>query len=186
MENVTQIIQTSFLLNFRTGNAILDALITVLVVYYAKMLVDKIPILYNYMKTFFIRNGKIKSEYMIQGTVSISTEYCSHFVNFPDEFRAIIYKISQLGIDIKFGKQFNTKTRYNEDNEKNHNQNLFTYCVNSDKEIQIIDNIFIRQSNSVDKSNDLKSSIEFYNLYVYSYTLTFTQLKEIIDKWIRE
>lgn len=184
MENIMQVVQTSLLLNFKTGNAILDALITVVIIYYAKILLDKLPSLYAKIKSFISRNSRIRSEYMIQGTVTISAEYCSHHVNFPDEFRAIIYKISQLQIDIRHGKQFNTKNRYSDENDKN--QHLFSYSLNSDTEIKITDNIYVRQSNSTDKSNDLKSSIEFYNLFVYSYSLSFTELKQIIDEWIKE
>jgi ATP-dependent Zn protease len=116
--------------------------------------------------------------------VTISTEYCSHSINFPDEYKAIMFKITRLNIDIGKGKQFNTVDKYG--NKIGINNAMFSYSLNTNEEIKLSDEIFVRQNNDVDKSNDLKSSIEFYNLYIYSYTLQFTKLKQQVDSWINE
>lgn len=184
MDDIMPILQMNLLQNLRTGNNIIDAVLTVLLVYLTKKLIDKFTNIVNLLRNMVKWNNNVKSEYLIQGTVTISTEYCSHSINFPDEYKAIMFKITRLSIDIGKGKQFNTVDKYG--NKIGINNNMFSYSLNTNEEIKLSDEIFIRQNNDVDKSNDLKSSIEFYNLYVYSYVLPFTELKKQVDTWIDE
>ncbi len=184
MDEIMPILQINLLQNLRTGNTIIDAILTVLLVYLTKKLIDKFTNIMNLLKGLIKWSKQVKSEYLIQGTVTISTEYCSHSINFPDEYKAIMFKITRLSVDIGKGKQFNTVDKYG--NNIGVNNSMFSYSLNTNEEIKLSDNIFVRQNNDVDKSNDLKSSIEFYNLYVYSYTLPFTELKKQVDNWIDE
>ncbi len=182
MDGVIPIVQTSILVNMKTGNPLVDALLAVLLLYITKKIVEIVPIIIDRIRTVLItKNKNVKSEYLIQGNVTISAEYCSHYINFPDEYKAVIYQINQLGIDIGHGRQFNKKS--GDTDVKN---TLFSYSVNTTDEIRITDDIFIKQENSIDKSNDLKASIEIYNLYVYSPSLSFVQLKNYIDIWVTD
>jgi len=182
METMTTVIQTNFLMNMRTGNIVIDTFLTIILLYLSKRIMEKVPQVWEKILNLYDRTTSPKSEYMIQGTVTISVEYCSHFTNFPDEYKAVMYKINQMNIDIQKCKQFNTKDKYN----SSVTTNLFSYSVNTENEIKVTDDIYIKQCNNVDKSSDLKASIEFYNLYIYSYTLNFVELKKIIDEWTKD
>ena len=182
MDNIMSLLQTSIILNSRTGDPIKDSFIMIFMMLLSKYIIEYFPKMISFLNNKINFKNKIKSEFLIQGTITISTEYCSHVVNFPEEYRAIMFKISTLGIDIKYGRQFNNADKYNHTS----NNNLFSYSLNTDDEIKIVDDIFVKQSNNTDKSNDLKSSIEFYNLFIYSYKLDFCQLKKVIDSWIEE
>ena len=184
MDDIMPILQINLLQNLKTGNTIIDAILTVLLVYLTKKLIDKFTNIMSLLRDMVKWSKQVKSEYLIQGTVTISTEYCSHSINFPDEYKAIMFKITRLSIDIRKGKQFNTVDKYG--NKIGINNSMFSYSLNTDEEIKLSDEIFVRQDNDVDKSNDLKSSIEFYNLYIYSYVLPFTELKKQVDNWIDE
>ena len=192
MDNLLPIIQTSLILNTRTGNMFKDIFNTILatfVIYLIKKLMDNLDNIISLLKNKVNHIHKIKSEYVIQGTVQRSSEYCYHMVNFPEEFRAIIYKITKLGINIESAKKFNNcNIKYSLDVDRdNHNvHSMFCYSINTDKEIKLSDDIFVKQLNLVDKSNDLKSSIEFYNLSLYSYNLSFNDLRKTVDKWLAE
>lgn len=182
MDPIT-IIQTSLIYHLKTGYLMIDILITILIVYLAKKCFEKLPKIGDFINLIKRFCQRVKSEYLIQGTVTISTEYCSHQINFPTEFRAVMYTVSKLGIDIQQGRHFNVPPKLNHlENDKY--IGTFSYSINTDKEIQITKDIYVRQTNTVDKSNDLKSSIEFFNLFIYSYTLPFTDLKKQIDQWI--
>jgi len=168
----------------KTGNSIVDAILTVILVHLTQKIIELMETFYQYLKDKLKDKNNVKSEYLIQGTITISTEYCSHFINFPDEYRAIMYQVSNKDIDIKYGRQFNQFDRHG--NQIDGSNNLFSFSLNTDNEIQLSDDVYIRQVNRMDKSNDLKSSIEFYDLYIYSYTLKFTELKKIINNWIEK
>lgn len=183
VESIMPILQTNFLLGMKTGNSILDSILSVIILFYAKHLIEYIPKIWKYIKGKILRLGIVKSEYLIQGTISISTEYCSYYCNFPQEYKALMYKIYQFNVDIKHGRQFNKSNRH-VDSKTDHS--LFSYSLNTEDEIKITDQIYVRQTHSVDKSNDLKCTTEFYNLYIYSYVLPFTELKKIVDEWIKE
>lgn len=184
MDSFIQILQTSLILNFKTGNILIDTLIAIISIYIIKLFFEKLPELIKYIGLFFDKKNRITSEYLIQGTVTISTECCIHFTNFPLEYKAIMYKINKLALDIKKGKHFNIMDKHYNENLKT--SNFYSYSLNTENEIKLNEDVYIRQHNVIDKSNDLKSSIEFYNLYVYSYKLKFNELKKIIDNWIVE
>lgn len=176
------IIQSSLIYHFKTGYLYIDIFLTILIVYLAKKIVEYFPSIWELIKKLWIFGSKVKSEYIIQGTVTISTEYCSHSVNFPIEYRALMYVITQMSVDIKNGRHFNVLSKFDSNNNDKYIGN-FSYSINTSSEIQITKDIYVKQTNSIDKSTDLKSSIEFFNLYVYSYTLSFIELKKQLDKW---
>ncbi len=126
MDQIMGIIQTSFLLNLKTGNTIIDAMLTVFLVYFAKRLIDIMPKLKEYIGLILAMKSKVKAEYLIQGTITISTEYCSHYINFPDEYKSIMYQISKNNIDIEFGRQFNQFDRHGNQLNSTTN-NLFSF-----------------------------------------------------------
>ena len=86
---------------------------------------------------------------------------------------------------MKYGKQFNNKQRFKIDGESRSN-NCFAYSINCADEIKVNSDTYISQNNSIEKSNDIKSINEQYDMYIYSYTLNFIQLKTEINKWVKE
>lgn len=186
MDNILPLLQTSLILSLKTDNMIVDTLAASLLLYFFKKIYDNFSIIIDKLKTIISFSKKVKSEYVIQGTVSRSNEFCYHSINFPEEYKAIMYKITKLGIDIENGKKFNNiDNRFGIMDSSNVNS-MFSYSINTNKEIKLLDNIYVKQLNIIDKSNDLKSSIEFYNLSLYSYTLTFNDLRDMISDWLKE
>lgn len=182
-DSVLSLLQTNFLLNIKTGNTIIDTIITIFILLYAKKLFELIIVLLKYLRKLILKKNNILSEYLIQGTISISTEYCNIMTSFPQEYQAIMYKIHDLKVNIKYAKQLNNSLRLC-DTEKTNMP--FSYSVNTNEEIRISNDIYIRQTIDTEKSNDLKASIQFYNLYVYSYNINFIELKKIISNWTKE
>jgi len=172
-------------MEFKTGNLILDTIIALLMTYLVKYIAENISDLAVYIRNYFSRNQRrIKSEYQIHGKVTISTEYCYHETFFPEEYRAVMFRLSQLGIDIHYGKQFNITNRFGQSIDLG--DSGFCYSINTDSEIRITDDLYVRQINTSNKSNDLKSMMELYNLFVYSYTLGFKEIRDTILVWTRE
>ena len=186
MDNIMPLLQTSLILGLKTDNMIIDTLTATILLYFFKKIYDNLGIIVEKLKNIISFSKKVKSEYVIQGTVSRSNEFCYHSVNFPEEYKAIMYKITKLGIDIENGKKFNNIDNRFGITDSNHVNSMFSYSINTNKEIKLLDNIYVKQLNVVDKSNDLKSSIEFYNLSLYSYTLSFNELRDMISDWLKE
>ena len=185
--NIPNLIQTSFLLNFRTGNVFVDTFMSILILSIIsylttnyKKIIDKIKIVCN-------KNNNFKSEYLIQGKVTTSMEFCQHYTYFPEEYKAVMFKLHMMNIDIKKGKKFNTNSRFNNNSNKDQKSyDYFSYSINNNEKIKFNDKIWIVQDNNINKSNDLKSSVELYNLYIYSNDYSFIELKNIIDNWKKE
>jgi len=171
-------IKSSILMSIQTGSDTMDSIIALFILTLFSGISIDFKSIISYVKNLFA--VKRKSEYLIQGKVTNSTDLCLHYTNFPNEYRAIMYKLDQLGVDIKYAKQFNNKKRF-EFGETT--SNSFSYSLNSKFSIKVNSDIYIRQENDIDKSSDLKASAETYNLYVYSPTLTFVELKNIINEW---
>jgi len=184
MDTFLPIMHTSFILSMRTGNIIFDTIIAALMVALMKNMIDNKFDVWSNLKNIFRNKSNIKSEYLIQGKVYSSSSYCTHYTYFPEEYKSIMYQLSKKYIDIKFAKQFNVSREFGKtlDNTTNN----FSYSINTSKEIKMNSDILIRQDNSTEKSDGNKNSTEIYDLYIYSYTKSFIELKEMITEWSLE
>lgn len=184
MNNLVTAIQTRILMGMQTGNVILDYIVGIIILGLLANISFDFKEWIITIKDYLIKK-KRKSEYLIQGKVTTSTDVCLHYTNFPLEYKSVMFKLNNMGIDIKNAKQFNNRGRYDYDvfNSKVDN---FSYSINTREEIKVCNDIYIMQDNIIDKSTDLKSSTETYSLYIYSYSLPFIKLKEIIDEWKTE
>jgi hypothetical protein len=171
--------------HFKTNNIILDTIIVATISFIVNNYQTWFNILNIYYKDFFDRSNNIKSEYLIRGIVTTSTQsYSYQQTYFPDEYKAVMFKLNKLNIDIVKAKKFNKDNVYGRTLDAS--KSKFSYSINTAKEIQVTNNIFVRQINNNNKTNDLKSSIETYNLYIYSYTLNFNLLIQEIEEWKNE
>lgn len=164
---------------YKTGNIIIDMIITFVIVALCQKIMSN-NINYDYLLSFIKRKTNVKSEYIIEGKIKSTTEPLSTYnsILIPIEFKAVMYKIDSLKVKIKSVKQYN---RTNECLGKH-----YLYVINDKDDIQVTDDIWIKQSNIIDKSNDNKIEIESYYLHVFSYTLTFSELHETIVQWSKE
>ena len=182
------LLQTSFLINMRTGNIFFDTIISIIVLTIISYLTANYKYIIDKLKDICRQDKNVKSEYLIQGKVTTSLEFCNHYTYFPDEYRAIMFKLHTMSIDIKRGKKFNTNSRFNNNNNDKGKKSYdyFSYSINNNKRINVNEYIWVIQENNVNKSNDLKSAVEIYNLYVYSNYYNFIEIKNIIDEWKKE
>jgi hypothetical protein len=150
-------------------------------IYYSKQLLDKLPRLYEMIIDRFKFSSSIKSEYLIQGIITISS-YNNKDTYFPDEYKAIMFQINKMKINIKKGKQLNNN-RWSDEESKHYS---FLFSLNYEDAIKLTDKVYVKQKITTQTSQDLKSSFEKYDLYVYSYKLTFSQLKSQIDIWLKD
>jgi hypothetical protein len=185
MEDFLQIIMTNFLMNeniswWKVG-----------------LLVVSIGLIHLF-KQFKFKFGNYfdkpqnDSEYLIQGKIIQNVNFFDNSVIFPQEYRAIMYKIYQLGIDIHKAKRVGT---YASSLSRSHNtgknkisslDGIFMHMINTNESIQLPNNITLNQDNQISVADDQKSSIEVYNLRLSSPTLSFNELKNTVDQWSHE
>jgi len=181
IDTVMPLIQTSLIAGLGSENRLIHTISTMIIVICIKKIVDNFSKIRKYILKKIMRDNK-KSEYLIQGTVAVSHYY--HDTRFPDEYKAIMFKLNKLKIDIRKGKQFNFSNSWHKKSKLN--SLAFSYSLNTTKSIKINNDIYLKQTNDRNDSDDRKTSMEYYNLTVFSYTLNFDQLKKIIDKWVIE
>lgn len=181
-DQLINLLQTSLFLQYQGDNNIYTTLFMIISMYFFNYMNIASPLLIDRIINKF-KKRNLKAEYVIEGRVSSSAEYCYHITYFPVEFRAVMYQLYKLKA-IKYGKQFNITNRYGE--EKDNKTNILSYSLNSNDILSLGDGIYIKQLNTENKSNDLKSITEKYSLYIYSYKLSFEELVKKIDLWTKE
>ena len=131
--------------------------------------------------------GSVTSEYLIQGIVMNSTDsFTVNRTSFPIEYNAVIYKLHKLKIDIGYAKRFASSNSYfKEINKREHNKH-YSYILNTNKEIKITRDLFLRQVHNEFLTGDNKATTDHYNLYLYSRTLYLVDLQQILEEWVKE
>lgn len=124
-------------------------------------------------------------EYLIQGRIVTNVNFFDQPVIFPDEYHAVMYKLSTLGVDVKQAKKIGTQAKNLGGKGSSSNQ-IFAYTINTDQRIPIDDLLTIHQDRYEHSALDHSSTIEYFNLYLESETLNFNQIKERVDEWVDE
>jgi len=180
-DNLMSTLKMNFITNMRTGNAILDAILSIVLVFIAQRMLNKFIYIKWDCSSLFDFLKKSKSEYMIRGVVTISPDsWYTQEMSLPDHYKAVMYKLAISDIDIKCGKQIQSKYRY----EKKQFADIASFFINSNEIIKINDDINVKQDTINEKTE--KSTIEYYNLTLISHTLTFNQLKKQVEQWSKE
>ena len=180
MDNLQWIFRNIIVDYFKTGNMLIDFLVTFFVISIAQYIINSkfdIKKIFSFCKC----KKRIKSEYIIEGKIknTNTSKYIeSEQLYFPKEYRAIMYKLSVLNINIKSVKQY--------DKRNMSTQKHYSFVLNDTENIKITDNIYIIQENNSHKSNDIKIELETYTMRLYSYTLTFNELHSELYKWVCE
>jgi len=177
--DISYFLQNIFIMNFKTGNIIIDSIISLFLLYIIQFIIKNIQSFNSILKLFYWENNY--SEYIIQGKIISSMEYTTEYVIFPNEYKSIIYKLYKLNINIKSGKKINKNDKYIKNKF-----DKFSYFINNNKKIFINKDIWIQQNSIINNTNDFKSSNQTYNLSICSKKYSFNQLKDIIDKWTFE
>lgn len=172
-------IQTYISKHLTTGYFMIDLFVSTIVIYYFSLFYANRHKLFNSFRDFLFNIKKNKAEYIIEGKIH-SGEWNNQTINFPEEYRAIMFKLHQMNIDIKYGKKFNQIKSFQPINPVT---SSFSYTIENNNIIKINDDIAIIQTNTVDKSNDLKQKTESYEMKIFSNTKDFHYLKNTIDEW---
>lgn len=180
---MTEIIDVSFMLQntligyYKTNHIIFDIILTFVIVAVCQKL-RSMSLNLNIFQ-FLKFEKKIMSEYVIECSIMSGDIFGqSKAILIPFEFKALMYKIDNTKAKIKSVKQLDLRT--------NSSGRHYSYVINDKEHVRLTDNVWIKQINLIEKSNDNKVERESYNLYVFSYTLTFNELKDQIEKWVNE
>jgi hypothetical protein len=92
-----------------------------------------------------------------------------HYI--PTEFTAVMYRMNLVEARIKSAKQYDTSSSNTD----------YLYVINDTDDIEISDNVWVRQSNNTVNSGDNK--IEIFTMNIFSYKLTFIELRKKINQW---
>ncbi|AYV83605.1 MAG: putative AAA+ family ATPase [Hyperionvirus sp.] len=181
MENLSYMLQQSVASFFKTGNVILDMVIIVFVCGVLQKITSWDFNFFNSILNLCRRRKNIKSEYIIEGKIKNTSEMYNIFnsVSIPIQFKALMYKVSTGKVNIKSVRQ------YDKSAEMVAGKN-FSFVINDTDDIQINDDIWIRQVNEINRSEDIKVEVESYRLFVFSFTLTFDELHGRITEWVEE
>lgn len=134
--------------------------------------------LINKIKHFFGFDAKKKYSFTVKGKLIHNT----HFVIdlFPEEFKAIMYYLYKKKIDIQKGTKLSFQSFYHKKQEA-----PYEFLLENNKEIKIDDDIYVIQTSTTEKSNDLKIKNDFYELTIYSPVYNFDKIKEKISDWMK-
>lgn len=176
-------LQTHIRTYLSTGYFMIDLVVSIICAYFFSQIFSRWRTILSHIKEMIGWNKRHKSEYLIEGKVCSGGDWGSHQTFFPEEYRAVMFKLHQLEIDIKFGKKFNQFRPYNNPNPV---EVSFSYTINNNDPIKINEHLFVKQINSSEKSNDLKLKTEYYDMCLFSDTKDFKYIKEIVELWHTE
>jgi hypothetical protein len=178
--NIAFMLQSTLIGYYKTGQIVVDTIITILIVtVFQKVVANGINL--DSLLALLNRKRRIKSEYIIEGKVKNTSEpfVTNNLVIIPVEFKAIMYKMHCVGANIRSAKQYDRST-------DTFTGKHYSYVINDTNDIQVTNDIWVKQSNKVDKSNDNKVEVESFSLHVMSYTLSFSELQDRIIEWVKE
>ncbi|AYV81680.1 MAG: putative AAA+ family ATPase [Harvfovirus sp.] len=180
MENLSYMLQQTVAGFFKTGNIVLDMIIVVIVCGILQRITHYQFSLHT-IRALCPNRKPIKSEYIIEGRIKNTSEMYNIYnsVTIPIQFKALMYKVSTNKINIKSVKQ------YDKSAEMISGKN-FSFVINDTDDIQLTEDIWIRQVNQLNRSEDIKVEVESFTLFVFSYTFAFDQLHEQITEWVEE
>lgn len=177
------ILQTYLSNYLSTGFFVFDIIISAICAYIFSQVFSRWRTIYSHLKDIIGWKKRHKAEYMIEGKVCTGGEWGDHKTFFPDEYRAVMFKLHQIGIDIKFGKKFNQFKRYFDPNPV---EVSFSYTINNNEPIRINEHLCVKQNNLSEKSNDLKLKTEYYDMCLFSDTKDFRYIKDKVEEWHNE
>lgn len=188
------ILEQNLISNFRTGNVILDTLISMIIsgaygrirVMHIKKYITYCVLLFK--RIFGYKNDKTSIDFIIRVN-HVSAEYTGARNDIPLEYKAIIHKLDFNKIDYKKITLLHKKKSYWSDSDETVSGcEKLNYMLNV-KDIKITDDISISQHFNIDTivgGNDNQIKYDQYNVSLYSKTLTITQLKTELKQWIED
>lgn len=180
VSNISFMLQNTLIGYYKTGHIIVDMIIALLVVAFCQKIMSS-GINIDSFITFLKRKKRIKSEYVIEGRVKNGSEAFAaiNSVTIPIEFKALMYKMHIMKAKIKSAKQYDRVTDVSSGKH-------YSYVINDIDDVQVTDDVWVKQMNRIERSNDNKIETESFSLHVFSYTLTFNELQNLIIEWVKE
>lgn len=182
MDNLITTFQQVFISNAKTGNYIFDLLFSIIIIAIVRKISDNG--LFSFLNIFRkkILQKKYKSQYSIEGRITTGTNRWESNISFPVEFSAIMYILNQKKSNINYVKQYSGNSHDDEEKKRDH----YEYVINTVDEIKIDDDIFVKQTEYIATSNDIKFTKETYTLSLYSYSLALPELRKRLIQWVDE
>lgn len=201
MDYQPMLVGTHMLSSLKTGNLIIDTVISMIVMGLIGSIfkMESMTILkqfYNWIINFFAK--KVEKNYInfkihIE---NISTTGRSISNSVPIEYKAIMHKLNKNNVNYKgISLLNNSRKSYWYDSDDDDDDNVgnrckkFNYLLSTDNNIMVTDDIFV--SHSISGDNTLKgekSELQYDEHFIelYSFSLTVIELKEQLEKWIKE
>lgn len=197
MLDISNILEYNLLLNLKTGNLLIDTILTSLIIY-----------LLSYIKIYKIKNKLVdiinyiydnKANEIVLNCTEFSSSYSNGNIKMygSDAFKSVLYNILQ---NIKYNKVKNLRKMkefcinkyddyYEEDYNKNNNNNEILYLISQTEYFEILtDNTknlrFKIKKNDMETSgeNNKNAKLSIYDLIIYSNTKDIKYIQSYINE----